>query len=88
MRIAELGRSIPVSRHRIPRHGEVALVPAENDVREPHDDMRGGEGDEHEKDVEMDEAEPVEEGCPGAVSESPGKWCATLLGRRSTVGGW
>lgn len=86
MRIAEFRRSIPCSRDRIPRHEEVALVPAENDVRESHDDVYDGEGEEHEEDVEGDEAEPVEEGFPGAVGAGPGDECAALLVRWGAVG--
>ena len=64
MRIAEFRRSVPLPRDRVPRHGEVVLVPAENGERDPHDDEYAGESEEHEEDVEADEAEPVAEGAP------------------------
>lgn len=67
MRIAEFGRTIPQPRDGIPRHGEIALVPAEDDVRECHDHVRDAEGEEHDDEVQVDETEPVAEGVPGGV---------------------
>lgn len=43
-------------------------MPAENDVRESHDDVRDGEGEQHEEDVEVDEAEPAPGGFPDAAN--------------------
>lgn len=91
MRIAELRRSIPASGDRIPRHGEMAVIPAKHDVRESHDDVRDGEGEEHDEDVEVDEAEPVEEGFPDAVTEAFGEGYARSLLGPGAVGrgrGW
>ena len=68
MRIAELSRPVPLLGDRIPRHGEVALVPAEDDGREQHDAARGGEGEKDEEDVQVDEADPVEERFAQAVT--------------------
>ena len=68
MRIAELSRPVPLPRDRIPRHGEVALVPAEDDGREQHDAARGGEREGHEEDVQVHEAEPVEQRFAEAVT--------------------
>ena len=84
MRIAELSRSIPLPRHRIPRHREIPLVPAEHDVREPHDDVRGGESEQHEEDVKVDKVDPVPGGFPDAAE---GKGAEIVLVGCGAVGG-
>lgn len=53
---------------------------------ELHDDIRDSEGEEHEEDVEVDEAEPVEQGFPDAGSRVWGSECAMLLARCGVVG--
>ena len=53
----------------------MALVRAEDDVGEAHDEVGGGQGEEHDEDVEVDEAEPVEEGgARAAVQGRGGAW--------------
>ena len=37
-------------------------------MRESHDDVRDGEGEQHEEDVEVDEAEPAPGGFPDAAN--------------------
>ena len=41
---------------------------AEDGVREAHDEVGGRERDEHEEDVEVDEAEPVADGFARAAA--------------------
>ena len=53
-------------------------------MREAHDGVRGGEGEEHDEEVEVDEAEPVEEAfLGGAVAGEAARVC---LGREAV--GW
>lgn len=51
-------------------------------MRELHDDVRDGEGEEHEGDVEVDEPEPAEEAIAPAVNAHEGKGYARLRVRR------
>lgn len=55
-------------------------------MREYHDDVRDGKGEEHKEDVEVDETKPVQEGFPVEVNAvSGGEW-VRLLGRCGAVG--
>lgn len=69
MRIAELRRSVPLFRVRIPRHGEIALVPAIHVVREDHHDFHRGDDGQQQQDVEVDEAQPADAGAATVVVE-------------------
>ena len=60
-------------------------MPAENDVREPHDDVRDGEGEQHEEDVEVDEAEPAPGGFRDAANAKGQE--VVVLGRGAVSGG-
>ena len=55
-------------------------------MREFHDDVRDGEGEQHEEDVEVDEAEPVPGGFPDAVNAVSGKYGMVLV--RCGAVGW
>lgn len=61
-RVAQLRRAVPPPRDGLPGHGEGPLARAEDGARDAHDEVRGREGEEHDGDVEVDEAEPVAEG--------------------------
>lgn len=53
-------------------------------MREAHDGVRGGEGEEHGEEVEVDEAEPVEEALLGGAAAGEG--ARVCLGREAV--GW
>lgn len=55
-------------------------------MREYHDDVRDGEGEEHKEDVEVDETKPVQEGFPVEVKAVLGGEWMRLLGRCGAVG--
>ena len=50
-------------------------------MREAHDGVRGGEGVEHDEEVDVDEAEPVEEALLGGAAAGEG--ARVCLGREA-----